>query len=143
MQFQPSEIAKIAVILFIPYVILKMGKQAKRAKATVVLLVLGLLQAGEAYLFTENLSTAIIIMAISCVIIFLSHPRTRPFLLILLIAAAVIAAVLFFLYQNVESSTDFRLNRVLTWLHPEDHQDSGGYQVLQALYAIGLGRIFR
>ena len=79
MQFQPSEIAKIAVILFIPYVILKMGKQAKRAKATVVLLVLGLLQAGEAYLFTENLSTAIIIMAISCVIIFLSHPRTRPF----------------------------------------------------------------
>ena len=142
MQFQPSEIAKIAVILFIPYVILKMGKQAKRAKATVVLLVLGLLQAGEAYLFTENLSTAIIIMAISCVIIFLSHPRTRPFLLILLIAAAVIAAVLFFLYQNVESSTDFRLNRVLTWLHPEDHQDSGGYQVLQALYAIGSGGFF-
>ena len=32
-QFQPSEIAKIAVILFLPAVILKMGRQASRRKA--------------------------------------------------------------------------------------------------------------
>ena len=89
-QFQPSEIAKIAVILFLPAVILKMGRQASRRKAVLVLLFLGLVQAVGAYELTDNLSTAVIIMAISVVIIFLSHPKTRPFLLALVIITAVV-----------------------------------------------------
>ncbi len=142
MQFQPSEIAKIAVILFLPYVILKMGRQVGHVRAVALLLFLGILQAGGAYFFTDNLSTAIIIMAISCVIIFLAHPKTRPFMILLLIAAAVVAVGLFILYQTVENTTDFRLRRILTWLRPEEHQESGGWQVLQGLYAIGSGGFF-
>lgn len=141
-QFQPSEIAKIAVILFLPAVILKMGRQASRRKAVLVLLFLGLVQAVGAYELTDNLSTAVIIMAISVVIIFLSHPKTRPFLLALVIGAAVVGGILAFLYLNVESTEDFRLSRILTWFHPEDHPETGGWQVLQGLYAIGSGGFF-
>ena len=141
-QFQPSEIAKIAVILFLPAVILKMGRQASRRKAVLVLLFLGLVQAVGAYELTDNLSTAVIIMAISVVIIFLSHPKTRPFLLALVIITAVVGGILAFLYLNVESTEDFRLSRILTWFHPEDHPETGGWQVLQGLYAIGSGGFF-
>lgn len=141
-QFQPAEIAKVAVILFLPFVILKMGKKVRQRKAVLTLLGIGLIQAAAAYLLTDNLSTAIIIMAISVVIVFLAHPQTRPFLVALLIAAAIIAAILALLYMYVDGTDDFRLNRILTWFHPEEHQDTGGWQVLQGLYAIGSGGFF-
>ena len=39
----------------------------------------------------------------------------------------------------METSSSFRLRRILVWLHPEDFADGDGYQTLQALYAIGSG----
>ena len=83
-----------------------------------------------------------IIMAISCVIIFLAHPKTRPFIILLLIAAVLIAVGLYILYHTMESTTDFRLRRILTWLRPEENQETGGWQVLQGLYAVGSGGFF-
>ena len=38
--------------------------------------------------------------------------------------------------DNVEN---FRLARVLVWLNPEKYSSEGGYQIMQALYAIGSG----
>ena len=46
MQFQPSEIAKIAVILFLPYMILKMGRQIRRGRAVLLLLFRGFCRPG-------------------------------------------------------------------------------------------------
>ena len=40
------------------------------------------------------------------------------------------------------NSENFRLRRVLTWLDPENHTDTGGFQVMQGLYAIGSGGFF-
>ena len=40
------------------------------------------------------------------------------------------------------TSENFRIQRILAWLHPEANLDEGGYQVLQALYAIGSGGFF-
>lgn len=36
----------------------------------------------------------------------------------------------------------FRMNRFKVWLEPEKYSREGGFQVLQALYAIGSGGIF-
>ncbi len=141
-RFQPSEIAKIAVILFLTYVILRMGRKVERGKAVTVLLLLGGLQAWAAYYFTENLSTALIIFAISCVMVFLAHPKTKPFLLILGLLAALVAVGLYFLTHYVESSKLFRIRRILVWADPEKYAADGGYQVLQGLYAIGSGGFF-
>ena len=141
-RFQPAEFAKIAVILFLPLVILKMGRKIRERKAVLTLLALGLVPAAAAYLLTDNLSTGVIIMAISILILFLAYTRTRPFLVTLVIGAAVIAAVLLLLYKNVDGTSDFRLNRILTWFHPEENQTGGGWQVLQGLYAIGSGGFF-
>ncbi len=141
-RFQPSEIAKIAVILFLTYIVLRMGRKVESRKAVGVLLLLGGLQALAAYYFTENLSTALIILAISCAMIFLSHPRTKIFLIIFAGVAVLAAGGLYLLTHYLESSKLFRIRRILVWANPEKYAADGGYQVLQGLYAIGSGGFF-
>ena len=40
------------------------------------------------------------------------------------------------------NSLDFRSNRILAWLNPEQYATGTGFQTLQSLYAIGSGGIF-
>ena len=61
------------------------------------ILVFGAIAAGGVLFLTDNLSTAIIVMAITCILIFVIHPKTRPFLIIIgaaVAAAAILIAVL-------------------------------------------------
>lgn len=140
-QFQPSEIAKIAVIVCLPYMIIKMGRQVQTLKACMILGLAGLVLAGGAYVFTDNLSTAIIIFGITAGLIFVSHPKVKPFLLIGAVGVVLILGLVLFLYATVDPETNenFRIGRILVWLHSEDFADGDGYQTLQALYAIGSG----
>ena len=129
--------------MFIPLVIIKMGKNIKGFKGVAYLLAIGMIQAGGAFFFTDNLSTALIIAAITAVIIFVSHPKTWPFLLVTAGIAAV-CAVLYMQFRDMDASLagSFRLRRILVWMDPEKYSDFGGYQVLQGLYAIGSGGLF-
>ena len=140
--FQPSEIAKLAVIICLSSAIVVMGKKIVTSKAVLVLLGLGLLQFFFAWKVTDNLSTGIIIAAITVGLIFVAHPKTRPFVVAFLVLAAIVALVVFYLSRTMETSNNFRLRRILTWLNPEKYADGDGYQTLQALYAIGSGGFF-
>lgn len=141
-QFQPAELAKIAIILIMPYMIMKMGRYLKTFRAQLILFLVGMVQAGAAFIFTDNLSTAVIIMAICVLVIYVSAPNSRYFWM--LVAAGVAGVILLLIYaSNLSSATDnFRLRRIIVWLHPEENMSSGGYQVLQGLYAIGNGGFF-
>ncbi len=141
-QFQPSEIAKIAVIIYLPVVIIKMGRQIKTWKAFWVLLGLGGLQALAAFKLTDNLSTGIIIGGIAMALIFISSPKTKEILLMGGGVAAVAAVIISYMGLAMTTSKDFRIRRILAWLHPEENMSGGGYQVMQALYAIGSGGFF-
>lgn len=141
-QFQPSEIAKIAVIIYLPVVIIKMGRQIKTWKAFWVLLGLGGLQALAAFKLTDNLSTGIIIGGIAMALIFISSPKTKEILLMGGGVAAVAAVIISYMGLTMTTSKDFRIRRILAWLHPEENMSGGGYQVMQALYAIGSGGFF-
>ena len=140
-QFQPSEIAKIAVIVCLPYMIIKMGRQVQTLKACMILGLAGGVLAGGAYIFTDNLSTALIIFGLTAGLIFVAHPKLKPFLVIGAVGVVLIAGLVLFLYATVDPETNenFRIGRILVWLHPEDFADGDGYQTLQALYAIGSG----
>ena len=71
--------------------------------------------------------------------IFIAHPKTRIFLIIAAVAIAVIAIGVFIIGQSVQQTDDFRLNRIVAWLHPENATGDAAYQTIQALYAIGSG----
>ena len=138
-QFQPAEIAKIAVIVCLPYMIVHMGKKVRTLKGCMVLGGAGALLALVAYVFTDNLSTAIIIFGITIGLIFIAHPKVRPFLIAAGILLVVAIVAISFLSATMETSSSFRLRRILVWLHPEDYASGDGYQTIQALYAIGSG----
>lgn len=141
-QFQPSEVAKIAAIVYIPVMIVKMGRRYKGFAACIPPLFVGFVLFYCAYQFTDNLSTALIILGIVCLIVFVAHPRTIPFLLVVLAVAVAIGVGIYFVSNMMDESTSFRLNRILVWLDPKKHSDDGGYQILQALYALGSGGFF-
>lgn len=142
LQFQPAEVAKIAVIVCLSYMIVKMGKQIKTLKACMVLGSMGGLLALIAYVGTENLSTAIIIFCITAGLIFIAHPDMRPFLIIAAVAVILVVGAVIFLSSTLDTSSSFRIRRILVWLRPEDYASGDGYQTLQALYAIGSGGFF-
>ena len=144
-QFQPSEFAKIAVIIFIPLVICQMGKEAHSINGMVKALGWGALASGCVLFLTENLSTAIIVMGISCILVFVVHPKTAPFMIF--VAAVAIGAILLIMtlsnmIENAGEIENFRLRRVVVWLDPERYAADWGYQTLQGLYAIGSGGFF-
>lgn len=130
LSFQPSEFAKVAVILFLGWQIEKSRKSTGnilfmcRTMAT-LLPIVGLVG-------SNNLSTAVIILGIGVVLIFVSNPRYLPFVGI---GAAGFGFVAVFL-----AAESYRLERLAIWRNPEKYEK--GFQTIQGLYAIGSGGLF-
>ena len=142
MTVQPAEFTKIAVILFISYELCRLGKKAYTMEGIIRVFVLGAVASGGVLFLTDNLSTAIIVMAITCILIFVIHPKTKPFLAVIGVGAVVAAIGIAVLSVTAANSENFRLQRIISWLNPEATMDDGSYQVMQGLYAIGSGGFF-
>lgn len=142
MTLQPSEITKIAVILFISYELCRMGNKVQTKDGTIRIFMFGIIAALGVFVLTDNLSTAVIVMAITCVLYFVVHPKLKPFLAIIAAGAVLVVIGVQILAMTALNSDDFRIRRIVTWLDPENHSDTGGFQVMQGLYAIGSGGFF-
>ncbi len=141
LSFQPAEFAKLAVILFLSVMISKMGKNIKTWKAFWMILGCGAFTSLLTLVFTQNLSTAIIIAGITVGLLFIVFPKKMPFLIGGAGVAALAAGVIMYA-QTLSGSENFRLRRIITWLNPEANESLGGYQIMQGLYAIGSGGMF-
>ena len=143
LSFQSAELAKLAVILFLSYLIVKAGKRMKGLKVPVIIFSFGLLAAFLTYYFTENLSTAVIIAGISFILLFIVHPKARPFVVIIAVGVVLLLIAAFVVLPRLTANPEnFRVRRILVWTNPEAYADEGGYQVMQGLYAIGSGGFF-
>ena len=125
--FQPSEFAKVAVIVFLSWLIEKNIKKMGKFKSIVltmltILPIVGLVGA-------SNLSTAIIILGIGAVMIFTASPKYLQFFWMIAGGAGFMT-----IFLALES---YRLERIAIWRNPEKYEK--GYQTLQGLYAIGSG----
>ena len=141
-QLQPAEIAKIAVILFIPALICQMGKQIKPLAGVIKVLAWGGVSSACVLFLTDNLSTAIIVAGITCILIFVAHPKTAPFIAIVVVGFTAIVAAVGVISVTMTSSDNFRLQRIISWLNPEAYASDESFQTLQGLYAIGSGGFF-
>ncbi len=140
---QPAEVAKLAMILFLAYLICKMGRNIRTMKGFLVVLGAAAPISGLIYVITRNLSSAIIIMGIVVVMLFVACPDYKRFIILGLIGIAGVAGIVFLIVKMSESGSvgSFRGERILAWLDPEAYASGKGFQTLQALYAIGSGGI--
>lgn len=124
--------------------IVHMGKKVHTLKGCMVLAVVGGGLALAAYVFTDNLSTAIIIFCITAGLIFVAHPDIKIFIIIagVVIALAVIGVIFLNATVSVDGSGSFRLRRIMVWLHPEEYADSWGVSDNSGIVCDWLGRIF-
>lgn len=130
-EFQPSEVAKFAIIITLATVLEHSPKMLSTFKGVCKYMTIALVPTGIVAL--ENLSTAIVMGGISVVILFVYSPKLRYSLAI---AAAGIGGVLFMVFGS------WRSDRVDAWLHPEQVANEKGYQVLQSLYSVASGGMF-
>lgn len=141
---QVAEVAKLGMILFLSSLIVTLGKGIRTNKGFMLVLLSPAPVAAMIYFITNNLSSAIIVMGIAVLMLFVSCPDYKRFLLLGLLTLAVAAAVIFYVVQTAEAHVDdldFRGARILAWLDPEAYADDTGFQTIQALYAIGSGGV--
>ena len=139
---QPSEVMKIAIILFIPFLICKMGPKASENRGVIAAAGWGALAAVGVYYLTDHLSAAVVVMGITAVLVFVVHKELKPFLWMAGVGIAAFAAISYILGKVLEDSTNFRLRRIIAWVHPEKYAGSIAFQTVQGQYAIGAGGLF-
>ena len=128
--FQPSELAKICLIVFLAWFLSSQVEDMQRWTSIwkpffLAVFIIGIVA-------VENLSTAVILMLITAIMVFVTNPKYIPFFFMGGLGAA---GVWFMIQQQ-----GYRMSRIEVWLHPETAEN--GEQTLAALYAIGSGGLF-
>ena len=128
--FQPSELSKVAIILFTAYIVCLSPKRLDKFTgflriAAYVVPLIGLV-------LSQNFSTALVMGLIMVAICFVASRKKLYFIVSGGLMAAIGAIFIFFV--------SYRSERITVWLNVETHDK--GYQILQGLYAIASGRIF-
>ena len=129
-QFQPSEIVKPAIIIYMAHACVSKGKLLNTIPGIIRLALLPVVSI--VLIASENLSTAIVCFAIMVVIMFVASPKFLNLVILGLIGVAGAAVAVF--------AKGYRGDRFDAWLHPET--SDSGFQTVQSLYAIGSGGLF-
>ena len=130
LSFQPSEYAKLAVVVLLAAIVSRNASHMKSWKYMFLVILLILPIVG--LVGSNNLSTAIIILGIAVILIFVANPQFLPFIWIGATGVGFIG-----IFLSLES---YRLERLAIWRNPELYEK--GYQTMQGLYAIGSGGLF-
>lgn len=130
--FQPSEIAKVGVILALSTILTRNPRLLDTWKG--VGIYAATFAVPCALVGKENLSTAIVIGAIGCAILFVYTPDLKYFLPV--VGAGILGVVFMIMFSG------FRSDRFAAWLDPFAVQSEKGYQIVQSLYSIASGGFF-
>ena len=136
LSFQPSELAKFAVLLYAAdYMVRKMEVKERFFRAVLpmaaAVAVVGLLLLAE-----PDMGAFMVIAVIAMGILFLGGVNARMFFLI--------AAVIVVAFALMIAMSDWRRDRIFAYLDPwsEKHALGRGYQLSHSLIAIGRGEVF-
>lgn len=132
--FQPSELAKLALPIFLAYYLTKKEEVVGDLKETVLPCVLALAVLGGLVFLEKDLGTTIVLCAIFSVVYFSAGAR--------LVHIGAVAGVLVAIGVGAIFFAPWRIARMMAFIDPFQYADDEGYQVVQSLYAIGSGGIF-
>lgn len=128
--FQPSELSKICVLLFVAYVVQLAPSSLDHFWGFLRVVIYTSILIGLVVI--ENFSTALVLLAIMVMICFVASKKKLYFIL---------SGIVFLLIGLVFIfGVSYRGERIDIWLNIETHPK--GYQILQGLYAIASGGLF-
>nr|MCR5719112.1 FtsW/RodA/SpoVE family cell cycle protein [Lachnospiraceae bacterium] len=139
--FQPSETAKILLILFLAQFIMKYKEKLNTVK---ILGALVLLFSIPWFLVFKqpDLSTSIVLLVIFCIIVFIGGIDYKLVLTLICTVLPAIAIVIFLAMQpNINILKDYQKDRIMAFINPEEYANDEAYQQLNSITAIGSGRL--
>ena len=132
LSFQPSELAKLALILFLAYYLETVGDKLDSLRSLagggLILGALCLLVFGG-----RDLGTAVTMMIIAAVILWVAGLETRYFMLGALLSAPLIGLAIYL--------EPYRWERLMIFRNPESDPLGAGFQILQSMIAVGSGGV--
>ncbi|MCR4651775.1 MAG: rod shape-determining protein RodA [Lachnospiraceae bacterium] len=141
-QFQPSELAKIMLILFFSQFIMEVREKLNSLPMIGILCALMLVPL--LLVFKEpDLSTSIMIVITFCIMIFIGGLNYKTVILVLAtVIPIVIGGLVFILNEKNTILEGYQVLRIRAWLDPEKYADAEAYQQINSITAIGSGQLF-
>ena len=133
-QFQPSEVAKFAIIILFARLTRSYGPRAREFRYGVLGFGSALMGILVPLALERHLSAIMLMGMVAVVMMFIAGTDMRW-----LMAGAAGAVVFVIVYVSL---LGYAGDRITAWFHPELDPGNTGYQILQSLYAIGSGGVF-
>jgi cell division protein FtsW len=130
-QVQPSEIAKIALVLYLAYQMARREDEVNDVLRTILPIGVVVGQLAVLVYLEPDLGTATLYAMLAGVVLFLAGLRWRY----LALAGGAGAAALGMLIV----AAPYRLRRIMAFLHPDDDPLGAGFQVRQSIVAVASG----
>ncbi|WP_136606408.1 putative lipid II flippase FtsW [Paenibacillus dokdonensis] len=147
---QPTELAKIAIILYLSALIVKKGERFRdlRTGYIPVMVIVGFV--AGLIMMQPDLGSTLILVATSAIIIYaggasLKHMLASAALLIL--GASLVLGANYLIKSIAHSdepqtqSSNYKMGRITAWIDPYQDEKGDGYNLIQSLTAIGNGQL--
>jgi cell division protein FtsW len=133
-QFQPSEVAKLGLVLFAADLLARRGDRMHDTRFTFRPVALVVATMAILVMKQPDMGTTIVICAIAAAILFVAGtpPRTLALAGAATAAGGAVMGVI----------APYRLHRLLSFMHPEKDAGNTGYQAVQARMGMATGRLF-
>lgn len=141
-QFQPSETAKILIILFFAQFIMRHKDEMHSIRVVGMCVLLFLPQILLIYI-QPDMSTSIMVILLFCVILFVGGISWKYIVLVLSIAIPAFVIVLTLILQpDQQIIKDYQQTRILAWIYPDEYANAEAYQQNNSIMAIGSGQLY-
>lgn len=145
-QFQPSELAKILLILFFAQFIMKYKDKINSPPILCSLFILLAFPLGLIYL-EPDLSTSIMVVLTFCIMLFVGGLSFKivgtVFAILIPVLVGFFSLILSPDGMNlIPENFRYQIGRILAWLEPEKYADTTAYQQINSMIAIGSGQLY-
>lgn len=140
-RFQPSETAKILLILFYAQYIMKHKERFNTFRNLLFMVLLFVPQWILVYK-QPDLSTSIMLIIIFCVLLYaggLNYKIIFSALAIIIPIGVILLSLI--LQEDQKIIKDYQQDRIMAWLHPDEYENTEGYQQTNSKIAIGSGQL--
>jgi len=132
-QFQPSELARLAVVIWCAMLAAKKGAQVREFKKGMLPFLVGIGAVSLLIFLQPNLSMAILVALVGMTVLFSAGAKIGHFMVLGFGAVLLV-------YEKIQAA-QYRAARLTTFLNPGEGTDAAGMQIHQSLVGIGSGRL--